>query len=158
MESDGRRLVVTGSSAGGIEALCRLLSVLREDFPAPIVVAQHLDPHVASNLSAIVAKHTKLNVVSVSHREKLEAGTVYIVPSNRSVEIHSGHVVVHADGGARPLPSIDLLFASAAASYGDRLVAVVLTGMGRDGSAGARAVKQNGGTVIIEDPMTAAFP
>ena len=152
-------LVVTGSSAGGIEALSVVLGGLPEDFRAPIVVAQHLDPAVPSSLAAILAKHTALRVVAVQDTMTLLPGTVYVVPSDRHVEITDGSVHVRTDAGrGRPKPSIDLLFASAAESFGERLIAVVLTGMGSDGSNGARAVKRLGGTVIIEDPLTASFP
>jgi two-component system CheB/CheR fusion protein len=152
-------LVVTGSSAGGIEALSVVLRALPADFRAPIVVAQHLDPAVPSSLGAILAKQTRLPVVVVSGTIEMRPATVYVVPADRHVEISEGSVRVHADGAhGRPKPSIDLLFASAADAFGDRLIAVVLTGLGSDGSAGARAVKRNGGTVIIEDPMTASFP
>jgi two-component system CheB/CheR fusion protein len=152
-------LVVTGSSAGGIEALSVVIGALPPDFRAPVVVAQHLDPSVPSSLAGILAKQTQLGVVVVNETLKLKPGTVYVVPSDRHVEITEGSVRVRTDGVAgRPKPSIDLLFASAAQSFGDRLIAVVLSGMGSDGSNGARAVKCNGGYVIIEDPMTASFP
>lgn len=152
-------LVVTGSSAGGIEALSAILETLPADFRAPIVIAQHLDPAVPSSLAAILAKHTRLHVVAVEDSAPLAPGSVYVVPSDRHVEITGDSVHVSTDGALkRPKPSIDLLFASAAEVFGDRLIAVVLTGMGSDGSNGARAVKSHGGTVIIEDPQTASFP
>ncbi len=152
-------LVVTGSSAGGIEALSVVLGTLPADFHAPIVVAQHLDPAIPSSLAVILAKHTPLSVVAVTDSAPLQPATVYVVPSDRQVEIADGSVRVSANGSLRrPKPSIDLLFASAAAAFGERLIAVVLTGMGSDGSNGARAVKCHGGIVIIEDPQTASFP
>ncbi|MGD0474087.1 MAG: chemotaxis protein CheB [Candidatus Velthaea sp.] len=158
-EAEHGCLVVTGSSAGGIEALSVVLGALPSDFGAPVVVAQHLDPAVPSSLAAILGKHTKLHVVAVDDSEPLEPATVYVVPSDRQVEITDGCVQVRSDGQLRrPKPSIDLLFASAAAAFGERLIAVVLTGMGSDGRNGARAVKQHGGIVIIEDPQTASFP
>lgn len=157
--ADRGSLVVTGSSAGGIEALSVILEALPADFRAPIVVAQHLDPAVPSSLAAILAKHTRLRVVAVTDSAPLEPGTVYVVPADRHVEINDCSVHVSEDGALRrPKPSIDLLFASAADAFGERLIAVVLTGMGSDGSNGARAVKHHGGTVIIEDPHTASFP
>ncbi|MHB8229811.1 MAG: CheR family methyltransferase [Vulcanimicrobiaceae bacterium] len=157
MDTGAKRLVVTGSSAGGIEALSKVLGGLASGFPAPIVVAQHLDPRVTSSLDTILAKRTALRVVSVADHEELCPGTVYVVPANRHVEINDGHVALR-DGPPHPMPSIDLLFATAAQAYGERLVAIVLTGMGSDGSAGVRAVKSGGGTVMIEDPLTATFP
>jgi two-component system CheB/CheR fusion protein len=136
-----------------------VLGALPAAFPAPIVVAQHLDPRVPSNLASILAKRTTLRVVAVDTTAPLEASTVYVVPADRHVEITDHHVAVHADGiHGRPKPSIDLLFATAADVFGERLIAVVLSGLGSDGSDGARSVKRHGGRVIIEDPLTAAFP
>ena len=157
--ADRSQLVVTGSSAGGIEALTRVLSALPADFPAPVVVAQHLDPRVPSNLASILGRRTALNVVAVTQSTPLEAGTVYVVPANRHVEITDHTVSIYVgESHDRPKPSIDLLFLTAAEIFGDRLIAVVLSGLGSDGTDGARSVKQRGGMVIIEDPMTAAFP
>src|SRR5664279_5496007 len=122
-------LVVTGSSAGGIEALSVILEALPADFRAPVVVAQHLDPTVPSSLAGILAKHTRLRVVAVDDTIALAPATVYVVPSDRHVEITDGSVHVSTDGSLkRPKPSIDLLFGSAAVAFGDRLIAVVLTG------------------------------
>jgi two-component system CheB/CheR fusion protein len=144
---------------GGIEALSVILEALPADFRAPIVVAQHLDPAVPSGLAAILRKRTRLGVVAVEDSVPLAPATVYVVPSDRHVEIADGSVHVISDGSPkRPKPSIDLLFGSAAVAFGEHLIAVVLSGMGSDGSSGARAVKSHGGTVIIEDPQTASFP
>jgi two-component system CheB/CheR fusion protein len=74
------------------------------------------------------------------------------------VTITDHHVDVHPDPTRRPTPSVDLLLATAAATFGERLIAVILSGSGSDGAAGAHAVKEAGGTVVIQDPETAAFP
>src|SRR5262249_2720554 len=112
-----------------------------------------------SHLQEILARKSPLPVRTVRDREHLENGTVYVVPADRHVEIadHSVLVRPEADRG-RPAPSIDLLLASAAEAYGERLVAVILTGLGSDGADGARRVKELGGTVIIQNPQTAAHP
>jgi two-component system, chemotaxis family, CheB/CheR fusion protein len=151
-------LVVTGSSAGGIEALSTLVGTLTADFPAPIVIAQHLDPHQQSRLGEILRARSVLPVRVVETGEVLVPGTVYVVPSGHDVEINDGHVSVVHDGERRARPSVDRLFRTAAAAYGERLVAVILTGMGSDGVAGAREVKKTGGTVVIQEPSTASYP
>jgi two-component system CheB/CheR fusion protein len=154
-------LVVVGSSAGGIEALSTLVATLPADFPAPLVLAQHLDPHHLSHLGEILARRSTLPVRTVVDREHLEPGVVYVVPSDRHVEIADHLVRLLADdapGGKHPKPSVDRLLTSAAHAYGEQLIAVILTGTGSDGASGARAVKSAGGTVIIEDPATAAYP
>ncbi|HEX8230622.1 MAG TPA: CheR family methyltransferase [Chloroflexia bacterium] len=152
------RLVVVGSSAGGIHALSVLVSTLPLDFPAPIVIAQHLDPSRPSNLTSILEHRTSLPVVTVSTSTLMQAGTIYVVPSNRHVSISGGHVEVRDDLADRPRPSVDLLLTSAAQSYGDCLIAVVLTGSGTDGAAGAIEVKKAGGYVVIQNPGTALYP
>ncbi len=151
-------LVVVGSSAGGIEALSILVSTLPKEFPAPIVLAQHLDPSRPSNLGPILERRSTLPIVIVSDETPLEPGKVYVVPSNRHVSIHDGTVKFESDHADRPRPSVDLLLSSAAESYGERLIAVILTGTGSDGAAGAVEVKSAGGTVIIQNPATARYP
>lgn len=152
-------LVAIGSSAGGIEALSVVVSSLPSNFPAPIVIAQHLDPSRISHLGEILARRTSLTVRSVSDAgtHPLEPGTVYVVPSNRDVYLTDSNLELRPDG-AHPSPSVNLLFSSAADIYGDRLIAVILTGSGTDGATGARAVKKAGGTVIVQNPDTAAYP
>src|SRR3954469_3808738 len=151
-------LVVVGASAGGIDALTELLGPLDTSFPAPIVVAQHTQPSRASHLLEIFAGRTKLDVVSVTRKEQLRPGTVYLVPSDHHVEITDHVVEAKKARGAHPSPSIDRLLATAADVFGERLIAVILSGMGSDGVIGAGEVKSRGGTVIIQNPETAAQP
>ncbi|HLJ36059.1 MAG TPA: chemotaxis protein CheB, partial [Ktedonobacteraceae bacterium] len=151
-------LVVVGSSAGGIEALSILVSTLPADFSAPIVLAQHLDPNRPSSLDTILQRRTCLPVEVVSVNSRLEAGKIYVVPSNRHVAISDGHVFIQGDHAKRPRPSVDLLLSSAAKVYGEHLIAVILTGSGSDGAAGAIEVKNMGGTVIVQNPQTARYP
>lgn len=151
-------LVVVGASAGGIEALERLVSRLPENFAAPLVIAQHSDPRVPSHLAQILARHTPLNVVTIDEREsELIPATIYLAPAGQNLVIR-GRRIVAASGASHPIPSIDALFAGAAESYGDRVIAIILTGMGTDGVAGVRAVKEHGGTVLVQEPESAAFP
>jgi two-component system CheB/CheR fusion protein len=156
--SEFNELVVVGSSAGGIEALSILVKSLPKDFPAPIVLAQHLDPLRPSNLDHVLERHSALPIVVVQDNTPLEAGKVYVAPSNRHVAIRNGLVRLEDDHVNRPRPSVDLLLSSAAESYADRLIAVILTGSGSDGAAGAVEVKKAGGTVIIQNPETARYP
>ncbi len=151
-------LVVVGASAGGIEALSILVSTLPLDFPVPIVLAQHLDPNRPSNLDHILQRRTTLPVILVTSSSKLEPGKIYVVPANRHILVKDHHVEVQEDSAKHPRPSIDALLSSAAEVYGDRLIAVILTGSGSDGAAGAVNVKNAGGTIIVQDPHTARYP
>jgi two-component system CheB/CheR fusion protein len=152
------QLVVIGSSAGGIEALSRVVASLPADFPAPIVIAQHLDPRRPSHLHEILARHATLPVREVEEREALEDGVIFVVPSNCLVELSHGDLRLRAAKPGAVAPSIDVLFESAANAFGPGLIAVILTGSGSDGSAGAWHVKKAGGAVVIENPATAMFP
>lgn len=104
---DHASLVVVGSSAGGVEALSKLVATLPAGFPAPIVLAQHLDPTQPSHLGEILARFSQLPVRTVTDRAPLQAGTIYVIPSDRNVEV-SGHALrlqvgaaVRADGRCR---------------------------------------------------------
>ncbi len=151
-------LVVIGASAGGIEALSQFVATLPNPFPAPIVIAQHLDPTFTSHLQPILERVSTLPVRSVAGDTLLEDGVIYVVPANRDVEVTDHEVRPHDEGAGRPKPSVDLLFRSAAEAFGEELIAVILTGTGSDGADGARVVKEHGGTVIIQNPQTASHP
>src|SRR3989440_10484880 len=87
-------LIVVGSSAGGVEALSILVSTLPAGFPAPIVLAQHLDPNRPSSLDSILQRRTNLPVEVVQSRSRLQAGRIYVVPANRHVAINDSSVEV----------------------------------------------------------------
>ena len=159
MSEEGKlsHLVVVGASAGGIGALSKLIPTLPADFPVPIVVAQHLDPARESRLQEILSRESKLPVRTVVDHEHLEAGVIYVVPANQHVRISDSELGLQTDDHGRPKPSIDLLLSSAAEVFGEHLIAVILSGTGSDGAGGARAVKEAGGTVVIQNPQTAEF-
>ncbi len=152
------QLVVVGSSAGGIEALSRLVAHLPADLPAAVVVAQHLDPKRVSHLAEILARHATLPVKVADDTTSLDDGVIFVLPPNRVAEVVDDVLRLRPSKRGVIAPSVDLLLKSAAKVYGERLTAVILTGTGSDGSSGAWHVKQAGGTVVIEDPETAMFP
>ncbi len=151
-------LIVIGASAGGVDAISRVISTLPADFPAPVVVAQHLSPDRKSHLEEILSRKSVLPVETVTDHQKLQPGTVFVVPADHHVNITDQTIDLRVDEHGRPKPSIDLLMSSAAEVFGERLISIVLSGTGSDGAEGARAVKRAGGTVIIQDPETAEFP
>ena len=153
-------LVVVGSSAGGVSALSVLVNTLSPDFPAPLVLAQHLDPQRASHLASILERQSKLPIMTVAEElaTPMQPGTIYVVPANRHVIIEDSTVRLESDHASRPIPSVDRLLSSAAKAYGEHLIAVILTGSGSDGAAGAVDVKEAGGVVIIQNPKTAPYP
>jgi two-component system, chemotaxis family, protein-glutamate methylesterase/glutaminase len=136
-----------------------VLKQLPADFPAAILIVQHLDPRHRSLMADILSRRTPLHVKQAADGDCLRPATVLVAPPNR-------HLLVNSDGTTSLTqsqlvhflrPSADLLFESVAASYRQRAIAVVLTGTGTDGSMGIRAIKKTGGTVIIEDEKTAEF-
>jgi two-component system, chemotaxis family, CheB/CheR fusion protein len=155
---NGSQLIVIGSSAGGIEALSRLVAGLPADLPAAVVIAQHLDPRRSSHLAEILERHATLPIKVVDTTTRLDDGLIFVVPPNRLVEVRDDGLRLRRATRGTVAPSIDLLLKSAAKVYGERLTAVILTGTGSDGSSGAWDVKQSGGTVVIENPETATFP
>lgn len=151
-------LVVIGASAGGVEALSILVGTLTVDFPAPIVLAQHLDPTRPSTLDEILQRRTQLPVEVITADTILQPGTIYVAPSNRQISIHDHSIEILEDRSARQHPSVDALLSTASAAYGEHLIAVILTGSGSDGAIGAIDVKNAGGTVIIQNLQTARYP
>jgi two-component system chemotaxis response regulator CheB len=147
------------ASAGGLTALSDVLSSLPPDFPATIVVVQHLDPRHRSLMAEILDRRTNLNVKQATEEETLQAGTVYIAPPNRHLLINRDATVSLTQSELVHFvrPSADLLFESVAASYKERAICVILTGTGSDGSMGVRAIKKMGGTVIAQDKTTSEF-
>lgn len=146
-------MIGLAASAGGLRALDEVLTALPADLPAALVVVQHLDRRHPSMMASILARHTGLRVKEAEDHDHLEASTVYVAPPDR-------HLLVNPDGTLSlvqtPLvhfvrPSADLMFESLAASYDGRAIAVVLTGSGSDGSGGVRAIRERGGTVVVQD-------
>ena len=156
---NGFEIVALAASAGGLKALTDVLAALPRDFPAALVVVQHLDPRHRSLMAEILGKRTALRVREAHEGDRLEKGLASIAPPNR-------HLLVNADGTLSlsqselvhfVRPSADLLFESTAASYRERAIAVVLSGSGRDGAMGVKAIKKMGGTVIVQDARTSEF-
>ena len=158
--SDAPRVPVAGigASAGGIEALREFFDALPNDLGLAYVVVVHLAPHHESELTSILARRTRMNVVEVDDNKKLplQANSVYVIAPDRKLVITDNMV------GAGPFPdppgrrsAIDLFFRSLADSYGDGF-AVILSGGGSDGAVGAKAVKEAGGVVLVQDPREAA--
>jgi two-component system CheB/CheR fusion protein len=150
-------VVGIGASAGGIEALRDVVPHLPQT-GASYVVAQHMSPVHPSLLLQVLARETALDVVEVTDGQPLRPGTIHVVPPNRDVTV-SGETLVIRQALPRisPQPSIDSLFTSLAASWGQRAIGVVLSGTGSDGALGVAAIKEAGGFVLVQDPDTAAY-
>jgi two-component system chemotaxis response regulator CheB len=154
-------VVVIGASAGGMDALCKVVGQLDEDFPAPILVVMHISADATGDfLLEALQKAGKLKCEHAAHGQLAKAGRIYLAPSDH-------HLLIHADGrlqvtkGAqenRYRPGIDPLFRSAAVSFTNRLIGIILTGYLDDGTSGMIALQRCGGTTIVQDPMDAEYP
>lgn len=152
--------VLVGVSTGGPRLLTSMLAALPGDLAAPILVVQHMPEMFTSLLANRLDAACALHVVEADPGVRPLPGNVYIAPGGHHLGVRrsSGQVrlQVHDDPPENSCrPAVDVLFREAAAAYGPGLLALVLTGMGQDGTAGARAVRQAGGTVVVEDPSTA---
>lgn len=152
--------VVIGTSAGGIEALGELLPRLPADFPATVLIVIHLPPDRPSLLPEIFGPRCALRVREAEDKEPIEPGTVYFAPpdyhllveSNRTLSL-SSEAPIHFSR-----PSIDPLFESAAWTWGERLLGIVLTGASEDGAEGLSVICRRGGLAWVQAPDTATVP
>jgi len=149
-------VVVIGASAGGVPALVALLSAVPADFPVPILVVQHLSATLPSNLPTVLGYRTPLMVKWAEQGELLRPGRVYVAPPDRHLLVQpNGRTALSStDRIGWWRPAVDVLFRSAAAAYGERVIAVVLSGAMWDGAKGTRAVAEAGGITIAQDEGT----
>ena len=153
-------VVVVATSLGGREALEHLLEPLAVDFPAPIVVVQHLDAQSPSYLPEMLARRTRLAVKVAEAGDALCPSTVYVAAPARHLLIGPDRRCLLSDEPPVRFsrPSADPLFASAAELFGARTLAVILTGRLSDGTVGAAAIRRAGGVVLAQDPATCRAP
>jgi two-component system, chemotaxis family, protein-glutamate methylesterase/glutaminase len=153
------RLVAIGASAGGLQALLRLVRALPHGFDAPILVAMHLPPNVPSALSTVVGRATDMLTSFATQGMPVAPGTITIAPPGAHLLLNDGTVALSAgpkEHGERP--SIDPLFRSAAESYGAGVIGVLLSGSLDDGVAGLARIVAEGGTAMVQSPDDAVHP
>jgi two-component system chemotaxis response regulator CheB len=150
-------LVVIGASLGGPRALATLLRGLAADFPAPIAIVQHIADGFTEGLAGWLASEAHLEVREARDGEALRPGRVVLAPTGRHLLVVEGAVRL-SDGPPVDTfkPSVGPLFFSAARAYGPRVCGVILTGMGRDGADGLRAIRDAGGPTLAQDEATSA--
>ena len=151
-------LVAIGSSVGGPQALKNILSKLPADFPVPIVIVQHMTPGFIEGFCKWLNQYSKLHVKCVGYNEILKSGNVYVAPDHHHFKIahdSNNNLVAHLYKG-EPVngfhPSINVMFHSIARNFADKSIAMLLTGMGNDGSQGLLEIKQKHGHTLIQDP------
>ena len=149
-----RDVVVIGGSSGGLEALRTLVRGLEPGLPASVFVVLHVGSN--SHLASILDADGPLPAVPARSGERMERGKIYVAVPGVHLLLHDGHILLRR-GPRENLsrPAIDPLFRSAAASFGGRVIGVVLSGALSDGTAGLRAIKRCGGLAVVQDPAEA---
>ncbi|WP_139558730.1 PAS domain S-box protein [Methylotetracoccus oryzae] len=149
-------LVVIGASAGGLRALRPLVASLERHGRTAYVLAQHLSPAHVSNLAEILGFHSALTILGADQGAPLRPDHLYVAPPGHDVLVRDGHLeLLPPEPSAFISPSIDKLFISAAESFRDQAVGVILSGSGHDGTVGVDAIRKAGGIVIIQAPVDA---
>lgn len=150
-------IIVIGVSAGGMDALGKILPVLPEDFPLPIVVVQHLHPSQDGFLCTYLNERCTVTVKEACDKEPVAPAHVYFAPANYHLLIEEDKTFsLSVDEKVHfARPSIDVLFESAVDAYGGSLVGIILTGANSDGVYGLQLIKKSGGMIIVQDPDTA---
>lgn len=157
-QADDPAIVAIGASAGGLEALRELFTGHHGLPGMAFVVVQHLDPNHDSLMAQLLERHTDMRVSQATDGDRVERDHVYVIPPGHGLAVADGvlHLTEFKDprGLRRP---IDDFFESLAEDRKDRSASVILSGTGGDGSRGLRAIKENGGLAVVQDPATARY-
>lgn len=152
-------IVVVGASAGGVQSLIELVSGLPADYPGSLFIVLHLPPDGVSVLPTILERVGPLAAVTAEDRQTIRPGHIYVAPPDYHLLLQPGRIRLSSGPREnRHRPAVDPLFRSAAASYGARVVGVVLSGMLDDGTLGLIEIGERGGTTVAQNPDEALFP
>jgi two-component system chemotaxis response regulator CheB len=154
----GHDIIVIGFSAGGVDALVRLVQGLPSNLPAALFVVHHFPASAVSVLPSILSRAGALPATHATDREPIECGRIYVAPPDRHLLLNNGRILVTRgprENGHRP--AIDPLFRTAAKAHGSRVIGVLLSGTMDDGTAGLMAIKRSGGMVVVQDPRDALY-
>jgi two-component system, chemotaxis family, protein-glutamate methylesterase/glutaminase len=159
VQSVNRDIICIGASTGGVLAVKRLLSQLPADLPAAVFAVQHQGEASSTELARILGADSPLVVKDALHGENIVHGRVYVAPSDNHLLVREGRVdVVRSARENGHRPAVNPLFRTAANTYQQRVIAVVLTGALDCGTAGLITVKARGGVSVAQDPDTAVCP
>jgi len=153
-------IVIVGASTGGPATIMRMAPGFTRDFPAAVVLVQHMPASFTSQYAVQLAEFTGIRVKEAEVNEPLTPGALYICPGGQHLRITpTGRIELDATSGRIEgyLPNIDVTMESAASYAGAMSIGVVLTGMGSDGTRGARAIKNAGGLVLAQDEATSVI-
>lgn len=153
------RAIVIGASAGGLSVLSVILSGLPVNYPVPVIIVQHRIKDQRDLLEEVLQSKCRIKIKQADEKEKINGATIYVAPPDYHLLVEkdfrfslSSDAPVHYSR-----PSIDVLFETAANAYGKGLTGIILTGANSDGALGLVAIKNAGGTTIVQDPKEAQF-
>lgn len=151
-------VVGIGASAGGLNAIQELFNNLPDDTGMSFVIVQHLSPDFVSLMPELLSKHTKMEIFKAKDNLKIEPNCIYLNDRNNNIEIKNGHLLFlnKAPKNTLNLP-IDIFFHSLGSEYKQNSIGIILSGTGSDGSRGIKSIKDGGGIVIVQDPISAQF-
>ena len=153
------RIIVIGASAGGFEAFKKIVQELPGDFLPPIFIVWHMSPDVPGILPHVLNRENKIYAAHAVDKEEIKSNRIYVAPPDHHMLIRDGRIqITHGPKENRFRPAIDPLFRSAAYSYSNRVIGLILTGSLDDGTAGLWTVKRYGGIAIVQDPLDAEVP
>lgn len=153
-----RDIIVIGGSAGGFDAIRKVVAGFPADLPAAVFVTIHVTGKSDGILPAVITSAGPLEAVHPTDGDQIKQGKIYVAPPDHHLLIRSGHV--HLSHGPREnlqRPGINVMFRSAASSYGERVAGVLLSGLLDDGAAGLWEIQQHHGATIVQEPEEATF-
>ena len=151
-------IVGIGASAGGLEALEEFFGNMPDNNGMAFVVIQHLDPDHVGAMPELLQRYTGMKVLQATERLRIKPNHVYIIPPNKSMSLLRGalHLFDPVESRGLRLP-IDIFFRALANDRKGKSIGIILSGMGSDGSLGAKAIQEKNGLLLVQDPATAKF-
>jgi len=148
------KAIVIGGSAGSFQGITKILAQIPEDFPLPIIMCLHRLKHVRNGFIEALSIKSIKEVIEPYDKESIKRGKVYLAPANYHLSIELGHYfsLSTEDMVNNSRPSIDITLETAAFTYKNRLIGILLSGANKDGALGMKKIKDNGGLTIVQDP------
>jgi two-component system CheB/CheR fusion protein len=154
--SEIKYIIAIGASAGGLEALMEFFDHTLPD-GVSYIITTHLDPHYKSQLTSIIQSHSKIKVCEVKHEMVIKPNTVYVMPENKIMSIAQGKLILRPrDLSIKVNMAIDIFFKSLAGDSIFNKVAIILSGMGRDGTAGVKMLAEHGAYILAQTSLSAS--
>lgn len=151
-------IIGIGSSAGGLQALEEFLDNCPSDTGFAFVIIQHLSPDYKSLMPELLSRHTAMSVKEAKEGDEVKANHVYLIPGTKNIEIKKGKLVLIQRPPNNQINfSVDIFFKSLALEKKEKAISIILSGTGSDGTKGAKAIKEIGGAVFVQEPTSAAF-